>query len=133
MTFLVAGGDPTAHTMTFAVNEIVRRARSCTVSVLIGSQQLRHPKIYARLRAELDEHLSKDGGAVPSVQDVSKLKYLTQIIKETLRYNGPGFGTFRYTPVDVDIGGVLVPKNTTLALWNPQGIHSFSFNGLGCW
>ncbi len=61
---------------------------------------------------------------VPSIHEVSKLKYLHQIIKETLRFNGPGFGTFRYTPVDIQWSGLTIPKNTTLALWNPQGTVS---------
>ncbi|KIP07170.1 hypothetical protein PHLGIDRAFT_118327 [Phlebiopsis gigantea 11061_1 CR5-6] len=102
VTFLVAGGDPTAHTMTFAVNEI-----------------LRNPEIHAKLRAELDAGLPADC-IVPTIEQVSRLRYLHLIIKETLRYNGPGFGTFRYTPQDVEIEGVRIPANTTLALWNPQ-------------
>ncbi|THG99701.1 hypothetical protein EW026_g2692 [Hermanssonia centrifuga] len=103
VTFLVAGGDPTAHTLTFAVNEI-----------------LRHPHVLSKLRAELEQGLTNSHGMVPSIHEVSKLKYLHQIIKETLRFNGPGFGTFRYTPVDIQWSGLTIPKNTTLALWNPQ-------------
>ncbi|KAL5536605.1 hypothetical protein ACEPAF_428 [Sanghuangporus sanghuang] len=102
VTFLVAGGDPTAHTMTFAVNEILSK-----------------PYVLAKLRAELDEVLPKDCD-VPTIEQVSRLKYLRLVIKETLRYNGPGFGTFRYTPKDTEINGITLPANTTLALWNPQ-------------
>ncbi|KAG9217789.1 hypothetical protein CCMSSC00406_0003522 [Pleurotus cornucopiae] len=102
VTFLVAGGDPTAHTMTFAVNETLKK-----------------PHVLAKLRAELDEVLPSDC-EVPTIEQVSRLKYLHLVIKETLRYNGPGFGTFRYTPKDVEINGITIPANTTLALWNPQ-------------
>ncbi|EJD00090.1 cytochrome P450 46A1 [Fomitiporia mediterranea MF3/22] len=102
VTFLVAGGDPTAHTMTFAVNEILKK-----------------PKVLAKLRAELDEVLPPDC-EIPTIEQVSSLRYLHLIIKETLRHNGPGFGTFRYTPKDTEINGVTLPANTTLALWNPQ-------------
>ncbi|KAF4586249.1 hypothetical protein EYR38_010524 [Pleurotus pulmonarius] len=102
VTFLVAGGDPTAHTMTFAVNEILKK-----------------PHVLAKLRAELDEVLPSECD-VPTIEQVSRLQYLHLIIKETLRYNGPGFGTFRYTPQDVEINGITTPANTILALWNPQ-------------
>ena len=84
--------------------------------------QLRNHGIYAKLRAELDAELPAEC-IVPTVEQVSRLRYLHLIIKETLRYNGPGFGTVRYTPKDVEIEGVKLPANTTLALLNPQGTH----------
>ncbi|EKM51452.1 uncharacterized protein PHACADRAFT_152212 [Phanerochaete carnosa HHB-10118-sp] len=84
-----------------------------------GHRQLRNPAIHRKLRDELDALLPADC-VVPSIEQVSRLPYLRLVIKETLRYNGPGFGTFRYTPADVEIEGVVLPANTTLALWNPQ-------------
>ncbi|EJC99581.1 cytochrome P450 [Fomitiporia mediterranea MF3/22] len=81
--------------------------------------QLRNPEILAKVRTELDEVLPPDS-EIPTVEQASRLRYLHLVIKETLRYNGPGFGTFRYTSKDVEINGVTLPANTTLALWNPQ-------------
>ncbi|OCB90319.1 cytochrome P450 46A1 [Sanghuangporus baumii] len=96
------GGDPTAHAITFAIYEILKK-----------------PDVLTKLQAELDTLLPHDC-EVPTIEQVSRLRYLNFIIKETLRYNGPGFGTFRYTPRNVEINGYKLPANTTLALWNPQ-------------
>ena len=81
--------------------------------------QLRHPEVLAELRRELDEAIPLDT-VIPSIESV-KLPYLNAVIKETLRYNGPGFGTFRHCSKDTTLQGVTLPANTTLALWNPQG------------
>ncbi|KIJ48126.1 hypothetical protein M422DRAFT_248306 [Sphaerobolus stellatus SS14] len=102
ITFLVAGGDPTAHTLTFAVYEIIR-----------------NPAILAKILKELDSVLPEDC-FIPTIEQILRLPYLQLVIKETLRFNGPGFGTFRYTPKDVEIYGTTLPANTTLALRNPQ-------------
>lgn len=72
VTFLVAGGDPTAHTMSFFLNEIVQ-----------------NPKVYAKLQAELDRIIS-DGVAIPTAAMLNEMPYLTMVVKETLRKNGPG-------------------------------------------
>ncbi|EKG09696.1 Cytochrome P450 [Macrophomina phaseolina MS6] len=101
VTFLVAGGDPTAHTITFAIYEI-----------------LQNPDVMAKLRAELDSVIPADC-ITPSIEQV-KLPYLNRVIKETLRMHGPGFGTFRFCREDTEVDGVVLPANTTLALWNPQ-------------
>ncbi|KAJ5724796.1 cytochrome P450 46A1 [Penicillium malachiteum] len=100
VAFLVAGGDPTAHTMSFFVYEVLRRQ-----------------DILAKLRAELDVNIPSDV-AVPSL-DQADLPYLNMILKETLRYSSTGFGTFRTCPFDTEMEGVVLPANTTLALWNP--------------
>ncbi|KAL5531001.1 hypothetical protein ACEPAG_3877 [Sanghuangporus baumii] len=102
VTFLVAGDDPTAHAITFAIYEILKK-----------------PDVLMKLQVELDTLLPHDC-EVPTIEQVSRLRYLNFIIKETLRYNGPGFGSFRYTSTDVEIYGYKLPANTTLALWNPQ-------------
>ncbi|KAB2571925.1 cytochrome P450 46A1 [Lasiodiplodia theobromae] len=101
VTFLVAGGDPTAHTITFCIYEV-----------------LKNPEVLKKLRAELDNVIPADC-ITPSIEQV-KLPYLNRVIKETLRMHGPGFGTFRYCTRDTEIDGVVLPANTTLALWNPQ-------------
>ncbi|TLD37843.1 cytochrome P450 46A1 [Venturia nashicola] len=101
VTFLVAGGDPTAHTITFAIYEIIR-----------------HPEVLKELRVELDRATSLDEKISSTTQ--VKSPYLNAIIKETMRMHGPGFGTFRYCEEDTEIDGIKLPANTTLALWNPQ-------------
>ncbi|KAI1161516.1 cytochrome P450 46A1 [Nemania serpens] len=101
VTFLVAGGDPTAHTITFAIYELIR-----------------NPEYLARLRQELDAYIPSDA-ELPSVEQI-KLPYLNMVLKETLRLHGPGFGTFRYCEKDTEVEGVVLPAMTPLALWNPQ-------------
>ncbi|KAI6088749.1 cytochrome P450 46A1 [Hypoxylon rubiginosum] len=100
IAFLVAGGDPTAHTMSFLIYQV-----------------LCHPLVLKKVRAEIDANIPFDT-TVPSISQVN-LPYLNMVIKETLRYSSPGFGTFRVCPVDTTIAGVTLPANTTLALWNP--------------
>ena len=81
--------------------------------------QLRNPDILAKLRAEVDASIPFDV-AIPSLDQVD-LPYLNMVLKETLRFSSTGFGTFRTCPVDTGIEGVVLPANTTLALWNPAG------------
>jgi len=81
--------------------------------------QLRNPDILAKLRAELDASIPFDV-LIPSLSQV-RLPYLNMLLKGTLRYSSTGFGTFRTCPVDTEISGVVLPANTTLALWNPAG------------
>ncbi len=80
---------------------------------------MRHPDVFARLRSEIDAKIPIDT-TVPTLDQV-KLPYLNMVLKETLRYSSPGFGTFRICPVDAEVAGVKLPANTTLALWNPAG------------
>ncbi|KAJ5633548.1 hypothetical protein N7528_001390 [Penicillium herquei] len=73
--------------------------------------------VLAKLRAELDANIPSDV-AVPSL-DQADLPYLNMILKETLRYSSTGFGTFRTCSSDTEMEGIVLPANTTLALWNP--------------
>ncbi|KAK3361716.1 cytochrome P450 [Lasiosphaeria ovina] len=96
----VAGADTTAHTMSFLIYEV-----------------LRNPDILATLHSELDARIPF-GVKIPSLEQV-KLPYSGMLLKETLRYNSTGFGTFRICPQDTEISSTVPPANTTLALWNP--------------
>lgn len=81
--------------------------------------QLQQPKILELLREEIDAVTPYDT-MIPSL-DKAKLPYLNMVIKETLRYSSPGFGTFRTCAVDREVAGVTFPAKTTLAVWNPPG------------
>ncbi|KAK5626570.1 hypothetical protein RRF57_002285 [Xylaria bambusicola] len=100
VAFLVAGGDPTAHTMSFLVWQV-----------------LRNPTIFKHLREEIDASIPFEV-EVATLEHV-KLPYLNMVLKETLRFSSPGFGTFRTCAKDTTVAGVTLPANTTLALWNP--------------
>ncbi|KZV76178.1 cytochrome P450 46A1 [Peniophora sp. CONT] len=101
--------------------EILARQRDDNGEYMFSPKELilRNREVYAKLRAELDAAIPADID-VPLLEQVSGLKYLTMVLKETLRMHGPGFGTFRYTDKEAEINGVHIPANTTLALWNPQ-------------
>ena len=81
--------------------------------------QIKNPSIYEKLRADIDAHIPYDVD-VPTMDQV-QLPYLDMVLKETLRFSSPGFGTFRECPVDTEVSGVKLPAKTTLALWNPAG------------
>ncbi|KAJ3370214.1 hypothetical protein GGF31_004272 [Allomyces arbusculus] len=66
LTFLLAGHETTASTLTFMVQLLAA-----------------HPEHKQRLFDEVDEVLGRDG--TPSYEDLSKLKWLTAVMKETLR------------------------------------------------
>lgn len=100
VAFLVAGGDPTAHTMSFLMWQV-----------------LQNRTIFDQLRAEIDASIPYEA-EVATLEHV-KLPYLNMVLKETLRMSSPGFGTFRTCAKDTTVAGVTLPANTTLALWNP--------------
>ncbi|CAF0756412.1 unnamed protein product [Adineta steineri] len=102
VTFLVAGGDPTASAITFALYELCRSENQ---------------QILNKAREEVDELLDGELDLIDESK-LTKLKYLDMIIKETLRMHGPGFGTIRKLNENITIGNVTLPKNTSLYIWN---------------
>ncbi|XP_060611617.2 cholesterol 24-hydroxylase-like [Anolis sagrei] len=95
VTFFVAGHETTANQLSFAVMELSR-----------------HPDIVAKLQAEVDEVIGvkKD---IP-YEDLRKLEYLSQVLKEVLRLYPPVPGTVRWTGKENVIEGVRIPAGTTL-------------------
>ncbi|MDG3014389.1 cytochrome P450 [Speluncibacter jeojiensis] len=88
ITFLVAGHETTAGALSFALYHLSR-----------------HPEVLARARAEVDALWPPDEPAVPEYEQVAKLRYVRQVISETLRLwpSGPGF--FRKAREDTVVGG----------------------------
>lgn len=74
-----------------------------------------HPDTAAALRAEVDAVL---GRQTPTFEDVRRLTYTEQVIKETMRVYPPVFGISRVALEDVEIGGYLLPKGTRVAIIN---------------
>ncbi len=75
-----------------------------------------HPEVEAKLHAELDEVLS---GREPTMQDLSRLTYTEQVIKESMRVYPPVWGVGREALEDCDIGGFAVVKGqqVSIAQW----------------
>ncbi|CAN7937494.1 unnamed protein product [Ixodes hexagonus] len=76
-----------------------------------------HPEIQARLREEADECF-KQHGPRPSLDVVSKLKYLHGVVSESLRMFPPGPRLERTSPSDYVLGdtGIKVPKGCVVAV-----------------
>lgn len=101
MTFLAAGHETTASSMTWAIYML------CL-----------HPGVQARLRQEIRERLPSidDGGASISSLDIDHMPYLNAVCSEVLRYFSPVPMTLREAAVDTTIQGRRVPKGTRIVI-----------------
>ncbi|NXD99836.1 CP46A hydroxylase, partial [Chaetorhynchus papuensis] len=97
ITFFVAGHETSANQMAFTV-------------MALGQ----HPEILERAQAEVDEVL----GAKRDVdyEDLGKLTYLSQVLKESLRLYPPVSGTLRRLEKEQVVSGIRIPANTTVFL-----------------
>nr|XP_033807542.1 cholesterol 24-hydroxylase [Geotrypetes seraphini] len=95
VTFFIAGQETTASQLAFAVMELAR-----------------HPAVMERVRAEVDEVVGSKRNIDYEV--LGKLKYLSQILKESLRLYPPAPGTSRFLKEDAVIEGIKVPANVSL-------------------
>ncbi|KAK4822046.1 hypothetical protein QYF61_008855 [Mycteria americana] len=97
ITFFVAGHETTANQLSFTVMALAQ-----------------HPEILERLQAEVDEVL----GAKRDIdyEDLGKLTYLSQVLKESLRLYPPVPGTVRWMEKEHIIDGIRIPAKTTLVM-----------------
>ncbi|KAK3394828.1 cytochrome P450 [Podospora didyma] len=120
MTFLAAGHETTASSMTWAIYLLSK-----------------HQDVQTRLRAEIRERLppidgsiAGDSSTVSSI-DVDRMPYLNAVCAEIIRYFAPVPLTLRLAAHDTSIQGQFVPKGTTIilspwavnkseALWGPD-------------
>ncbi|XP_075470504.1 cholesterol 24-hydroxylase isoform X2 [Ascaphus truei] len=90
-----AGQETTANQLSFAVLELAR-----------------HPEILERVQAEIDEVIGSKRDI--NYEDLGKLQYLSQVLKETLRLYPTAPGTTRRLEEETVIEGVRIPGNATL-------------------
>lgn len=102
MTIFGAGHETTATTLTW-------------VWYVLAT----HPEVEAKLHAEIDTVLQ---GRRPTMEDLPRLPYTGQVIKEAMRLYPPAFGTTRENVVPTEIGGVPFPKGTPFMV-NIYGMH----------
>ena len=95
MTFLFAGHETTALTLTFTWDLLSRNRGAAD-----------------RLRAELDETI--DGR--PTIEDVFELEYTKAVVKEAMRLYPPAHEIRRQPTEDVDIAGYRVPEGSLVLL-----------------
>jgi cytochrome P450 len=100
MGLFLAGHETTAHTLGFACH-------------LLG----RHPDQEATLLAELDQSL---GDGPPTVEDLPRLRFTEQVVKEALRLYPAVYSMLREARHDDELGGYRVPAGTTVIL--PQWV-----------
>jgi cytochrome P450 len=100
MGLFLAGHETTAHTLGFACH-------------LLGQ----HPDQEATLLAELDRCL---GGRPPTVEDLRRLPFTEQVVKEALRLYPAVYSMLREARQDDELGGYRVPAGTTVIL--PQWV-----------
>ncbi|ORZ38971.1 cytochrome P450 [Catenaria anguillulae PL171] len=93
-TFLFAGHETSASTLSF-------------MFIALDA----YPDAKAKLIAEIDEVL---GGRDPTFEDLSKFKYLTAVMKETLRFFPIGWATARITTETTQLGDYSIPPNTPI-------------------
>lgn len=96
MTLFIAGHETTANTLSWALLFLAD-----------------HPEVEAKLHEEVDRVLD---GRPPSFADLPRLVYTDQIITETLRVFPTVWVLGREAIEPVEIGGVNVPRGTTLWL-----------------
>ncbi|KAJ3416899.1 hypothetical protein HDV05_007957 [Chytridiales sp. JEL 0842] len=118
ITFILAGQETTANTLTFAF-------------LLIAQ----HPQVASKLREEIDNYLQSDED--PTMELLStRFQYLDNVLKECQRFYPVIPTVLRETVKSTTIGGYKVPKGTTVQinlgaamrskrLWGPDA-HEFN-------
>nr|XP_054759900.1 cytochrome P450 4V2-like [Lytechinus pictus] len=97
-TFMFEGHDTTSAAVSWSILHIGQ-----------------HPEIQARLYDEIDEVFGKSDRPVTS-DDLSKLPYLSRVVKETLRITPPVPGIARELDEDIVIDGKVIPKEAAIFL-----------------
>ena len=94
MTLLLAGHETTANALSWTWYLLAQ-----------------HPRVETKLLAELDEVL---GGRAPTMDDLPRLAYTEQIVKESMRLYPPAYTVGREAIEDTQIGNFKVPRGTTV-------------------
>ncbi|KAI9255697.1 cytochrome P450 [Phascolomyces articulosus] len=95
LTFLIAGHDTTANTLAWCLYELSR-----------------HPEIEQAMLQEI-ANVGITHTEIPTIEQIGQLKYMHQVIKETLRKYPPVRSLTKYCSKDCIVyGGYRVPENT---------------------
>ncbi|MGW6917048.1 cytochrome P450 [Kitasatospora sp. NPDC054939] len=103
ITMFGAGTETVSTTLTWLIDEL-----------------LRHPRIEARVLAELDEHLP--AGTVPTPEALARLTYTRSVTQEVVRLHAPNAFLMRTASREVRLGPYLVPAGTEL-LYSLTALH----------
>ncbi|XP_071508650.1 cholesterol 24-hydroxylase-like [Diadema antillarum] len=98
VTFFIAGQETTSNLMSFTLE-------------MLG----KHPDVLAKVEEELEEKLGSQ--MFVSFQDMSKLDYLSMVLKEALRLYAPASIVTRVAGCDVRASsGIVIPKGSQVNL-----------------
>jgi cytochrome P450 len=102
-TFLVAGFDTTANTITWFLQNI-------------GS----YPEIQKRIQDELHDIFSDDPSRETTMEDLKQMRYLEACIKESMRFTSTTPYTVRDCAEDVEVSSrsLVIPKDATVLLYH---------------
>nr|XP_039260318.1 cytochrome P450 26B1-like [Styela clava] len=90
-------------------------------------QLTKYPDVRKRIEGELKENgLLAEGSVVTSLEQIQKLTYLEQVVKETLRIMPPITGGFRKARKTFRIGNYRIPKAWTV-IYDIRGTHKNEF------
>ncbi|XP_077125692.1 cholesterol 24-hydroxylase-like [Ranitomeya variabilis] len=95
VTFFIAGQETTANQLAFAVMELAQ-----------------YPDVLKRVRGEIDDVFGSHRDI--TYDDLHKLQYLSQVLKETLRLYPTAPGTSRLLDKELVIEGLRIPPNVSL-------------------
>lgn len=102
LMYLNAGHESSGHTMMWA-------------AVLLQ----KHPEIFKRVKEEQEMVVKKRPSTQKglNLKEIREMKYLDQVIDETLRYVSFSLMVFREAKTDVNINGYLIPKGWKALAW----------------
>ncbi|KAI8881514.1 cytochrome P450 [Backusella circina FSU 941] len=107
--FFLAGHDTTSNALSSAI---------CYLALNTSVQQRAREEALSILGNE-----SRD--IIPTIEDIKRMEYINQIIKETLRVCGPVPETLpRYSVEDCELVGSFIPKGTWLTANIYETMHS---------
>uniref|UniRef100_H3B7K5 Cholesterol 24-hydroxylase n=1 Tax=Latimeria chalumnae TaxID=7897 RepID=H3B7K5_LATCH len=95
VTLHLTGQETTANQLAFVIMELTSQ-----------------PEITKKMRDEVDEVIGSKQDI--SFEDLGKLQYLSQVLKESLRLYPPGPGTSRWVPEDAVIEGIKIPGKVSI-------------------
>eukprot|EP01129_Flabellula_baltica_P013493 TRINITY_DN626_c0_g1_i1.p1 TRINITY_DN626_c0_g1~~TRINITY_DN626_c0_g1_i1.p1 ORF type:complete len:497 (-),score=88.15 TRINITY_DN626_c0_g1_i1:43-1488(-) len=95
-TFLFAGSDTTSATLAFVMYHLGR-----------------NPEVIHKMRDEITSVL---GDREIEYEDLVNLKYIKNVIKESLRLSPVVFRIDRYTDQAIELNGEYIPKNTVIGV-----------------
>ncbi|XP_023007793.1 beta-amyrin 11-oxidase-like isoform X2 [Cucurbita maxima] len=78
-----------------------------------------HPHLFQKAKEEQEDIISRRPSTQKGINlaEFKQMKFLSQVIDETLRLSGIIFATFREATTDVNINGKLIPKGWKVILW----------------